>query len=223
MKTLEIERHKSLSTMVFEQLKQQILAGSISPGTRLMEVELSEKLEVSRTPIREAIRLLEREGLVEVIPRHGAYTSAVSAEEIIGIMEVRRYMDSLAASLAAERGTEEDIEKIAEAADAYREEAEKADFDPNTLIRMDERFHESIASAAHNKALLNMVTELQELVIRFRYIYYSNPDIMAGMLSEHAEILDAIRSGNAKKAGKVAGEHIDGLMNFINAKDRGES
>ncbi len=222
MKSVDIQKHKSLSKRVFEQLKQQILAGSIAPGTRLMEVELSDKLGVSRTPIREAIRMLEKEGLVSVNPRHGAYTSEVSTEEIMGIMEVRKYMDSMAAGLAAERGTDEEIAQIAENAEAYRQEAVKPELDSNALIAADEKFHESIAAASHNKTLLTMVTELQDLVIRFRYIYYSSPDIMAGMISEHADILEAIRSKNAEKAKKVAGEHIDGLVKFIMTKSQGD-
>lgn len=224
MKTLEIQKHKSLSEVVYDQLKQQILAGSIAPGTRMMEVELSEKMGVSRTPIREAIRMLEKEGLVEIRPRHGAYSSEVSKEEILGILEVRQHIDGLAAQLAAQRGTAEEKATIAQYAKEYAEAFAKLGngVNSNELIACDEKFHESIAAASHNNTLLNMVTELQNLVIRFRYIYYTNPDVMARMLSEHEEIVETIRSGNGDGASQVARDHIDGLVNFIREYHQGD-
>lgn len=213
MKALEIQKHKSLSEVVYDQLKQQILAGSIAPGTRMMEVELSEKMGVSRTPIREAIRMLEKEGLVEIRPRHGAYSSQVSIEEILGILEVRQNMDAMAAGFAAERGTKEDFDRIAQYAKGY--ETALASGNLNEIIKCDERFHESIAEAGHNPTLVKIVTDLQNLVIRFRYIYYTNPEIVNRMIEEHQEIVETIRSGNGDKARQVAMSHIDGLKEFI--------
>ncbi len=220
MKVIEIQKHKSLSEVVYEQLKQQILEGNIAPGTRMMEVELSEKMGVSRTPIREAIRMLEKEGLVEVRPRHGAYSSQVSIQEILGILEVRQNMDGMAAALATERGTKKDFERIQEMAKAYEDSVKTGDL--NEIIKCDEKFHESIADAGHNATLVKIVSDLQNLVIRFRYIYYNNPEIISNLIAEHKEILDAIRGGDVEKARKVAGGHIDSLSEFIKGYKQGD-
>jgi DNA-binding GntR family transcriptional regulator len=211
---LEIQKHRPLSEVVYDQLRQDILAGNIVPGTRMMEVELSIKMGVSRTPIREAIKKLEKEGLVVVEPRHGAYTSQVSRADMIGILEVRQHMDKLAASYAATRGNQADFQRIEACAKAYEAEI-KRNTDSRELIKCDERFHEAIAEASHNTTLLTLVTELQEMVVRFRYIYYGDSDIMQSMIDEHEEILRAIKAGDAAKASEVAGRHIDGLIRFI--------
>ncbi len=210
---LEIQKHRPLSEVVYDQLRQDILAGNIMPGTRMMEVELSIKMGVSRTPIREAIKKLEKEGLVVVEPRHGAYTSQVSRADMIGILEVRQHMDRLAANYAATRGNQADFQRIEACAKAY--EIAIKEGDSREIIKCDERFHEAIAEASHNTTLLTLVTELQDMVVRFRYIYYSDPDIVQSMIDEHEEILDAIKDGNAEKAMEVAGNHIDGLISFI--------
>ncbi len=210
---LEIQKHRPLSEVVYDQLRQDILAGNIMPGTRMMEVELSIKMGVSRTPIREAIKKLEKEGLVVVEPRRGAYTSQVSRADMIGILEVRQHMDRLAASYAATRGNQADFQRIEACAKAY--EIAIKEGDSREIIKCDERFHEAIAEASHNTTLLTLVTELQEMVVRFRYIYYGDPHIVQSMIDEHEEILDAIKTGNAEKAMAVAGNHIDGLISFI--------
>jgi DNA-binding GntR family transcriptional regulator len=210
---LEIKKHKRLSEVVYDQLRQEILAGTISPGTRMMEIELSTKLGVSRTPIREALRKLEKEGLVVVEPRHGAYTSQVSKADMIGILEVRQHMDKLAAGYAASRGTAADFARIEECAAAY--EAATKTKNSQEIIKCDERFHEAIAEASHNTTLVTIVTELQDMVVRFRYMYYNDPDIVQSMIEEHKEIIEAIKSGKEEKASEVAGRHIDGLIKFI--------
>ena len=102
MLNFDIQNHKPLREMVYEELKMQILKGSIIPGTRMMEVELAEEMGVSRTPIREAIRKLEKEGLVTIEPRRGAYASMISTEDMVEILEVRQDLEGLAAYFAAD-------------------------------------------------------------------------------------------------------------------------
>ena len=95
MLNFDIQNHRPLREMVYEELKMQILTGTIIPGTRMMEVELAEEMGVSRTPIREAIRKLEKEGLVTIEPRRGAYASQISTDDMVEILEVRQNMDCL--------------------------------------------------------------------------------------------------------------------------------
>ena len=112
MLNFDIQNHKPLREMVYEELKMQILKGSIIPGTRMMEVELAEEMGVSRTPIREAIRKLEKEGLVTIEPRRGAYASMISTEDMVEILEVRQDLEGLAAYFAADRMTKSQMEEL---------------------------------------------------------------------------------------------------------------
>ena len=111
-----LQNHKPLREIVYEELKRQIMVGEIAPGTRMMEVELAEEMGVSRTPVREAIRKLEKEGLVTIEPRRGAYASDISAKDMVDILEVRQDLEGMAAGIAAQRITEEgrlELESIA--------------------------------------------------------------------------------------------------------------
>ena len=112
MLNFDIQNHKPLREMVYEELKMQILKGAIIPGTRMMEGELAEEMGVSRTPIREAIRKLEKEGLVTIAPRRGAYASMISTEDMVEILEVRQDLEGLAAYFAADRMTKEQMEEL---------------------------------------------------------------------------------------------------------------
>ncbi|MEE0182286.1 MAG: GntR family transcriptional regulator, partial [Anaerovoracaceae bacterium] len=101
MLNFDIQNHRPLREIVYEELKMQILTGKIVPGTRMMEVELADDMGVSRTPIREAIRQLEKEGLVTIEPRRGAYASQISVKDMVDILEVRQNLEGLAAFFAA--------------------------------------------------------------------------------------------------------------------------
>ena len=90
-----LQNHKPLREIVYEELKRQIMVGEIAPGTRMMEVELAEEMGVSRTPVREAIRKLEKEGLVTIEPRRGAYASDISAKDMVDILEVRQDLEGM--------------------------------------------------------------------------------------------------------------------------------
>ena len=102
-----LQNHKPLREIVYEELKRQIMVGEIAPGTRMMEVELADEMGVSRTPVREAIRKLEKEGLVTIEPSRGAYASDNYAKEMVDILEVRQDLEGMAAGIAAQKITEE--------------------------------------------------------------------------------------------------------------------
>lgn len=104
MLNLDLQNHRPLREIVYEELKRQILVGEIPPGTRMMEVELADEMGVSRTPIREAIRKLEKEGLVTIEPRRGAYASDISIKDMLDVLEVRQDLEGMAAALAGAKG-----------------------------------------------------------------------------------------------------------------------
>ena len=103
MINFDLQNHRPLREIVYEELKREILVGEIAPGTRMMEIELADEMGVSRTPVREAIRKLEKEGLVTIEPRKGAYASDVSIKDMVDVLEVREDLEAMAAAMAAHR------------------------------------------------------------------------------------------------------------------------
>lgn len=206
---IDINSHRPLREIVYEELKMQILTGKIAPGMRMMEVELAESIGVSRTPVREAIRKLEKEGLVTIQPRRGAYASRISAKDLIDILEVRQDMEGLAAYLASSRMDPNQMKQLVEISEKY----DKAVQDGNTadMIEYDSAFHNLIVESCNNSILTMMINRLQELVLRFRYIYYDDFKRAEKMPEEHRIIMEAIREGRADDAREAADAHIERL------------
>lgn len=213
MLNFDIQNHKPLREMVYEELKMQILKGTIVPGTRLMEVDLADEMGVSRTPIREAIRKLEKEGLVTIEPRRGAYASQISTKDMVEILEVRQNMEGLAAAFAAARITPEQLKELKQVSENYNNAVIEGNME--NMIKYDTRFHRIIVESCKNKVLVTMIEQLQELVLRFRYIYYDNFRRAENMPSEHKVILEAIEKGDTETAREAADIHIDRLKQLI--------
>ena len=135
MLNFDIQNHKPLREMVYEELKIQILTGAIVPGTRMMEVDLSEEMGVSRTPIREAIRKLEKEGLVTIEPRRGAYASMISTQDMVEILEVRQDLEGLAAYFAASRMNDEEMDELRRIAEKYNQAVTAGNMQDMILIK----------------------------------------------------------------------------------------
>ncbi len=205
--------HRPLREIVYDELKMQILTGQIEPGTRMMEVEMAKEMGVSRTPVREAIRKLEKEGLVTIEPRRGAYASEVSVRDMIEILEVREEIEGLATELAAKRMDDDTKARLYRTADKYGEAVK--DNDTGEMIKLDTEFHHIIVEGSSNKILMNVVEQLQELVLRFRYIYYDDFRRAEKMPREHKAIIEGIKSGNAKSARKAAEDHVEQLKSVV--------
>lgn len=213
MLNFDIQNHRPLREIVYEELKMQILTGKIVPGTRMMEVELADDMGVSRTPIREAIRQLEKEGLVTIEPRRGAYASQISVKDMVDILEVRQNLEGLAAFFAAQRMTKDVQEELYRVSENYDQAV--ADGDMAAMIKSDTRFHRIIVEASNNHVLLQMIEQLQELVLRFRYLYYSDFKRADDMPSEHEAIYEAIVAGDADAAREAADIHIQRLKELV--------
>ena len=210
---LNLDEYKPLRDVVFESLREGILEGKLSPGQRLMEVQLAEQLGVSRTPVREAIRKLELEGLVVMLPRKGAYVANMSLKDIIDVLEIRASLEGLSAYLAAERINEEDIKKLEKIAQEFKEHAD--DGDVEGLLKMDVEFHECIFNATNNKKLHQLINSLWEQVYRFRVTYISDYDSSVNIIKEHELILEAIIKGDSELAKRYATEHIEKAEQFM--------
>lgn len=205
--TIEENAYLPLRDVVFQTLRQAILKGELQPGERLMEIKLAERLGVSRTPIREAIRKLELEGLVVMIPRKGAAVANITEKDTKDVLEVRRTLEMFAVEVACERITEEQLTELKKAAKAF--EASKGSMDLIRIAETDMNFHEIIYEATHNERLVQMLNNLRENMYRYRIEYLKDPNYYDSLVREHQEILDAIEKRNKERAGICMRAHID--------------
>ena len=149
-----------LRDVVFHTLRQAILRGELKPGERLMEIKLANKLGVSRTPIREAIRKLELEGLVIMIPRRGAEVAGITEKSLKDVLEVRRALDALSVELACDRITQEDTNRLLEACAVFERAVREGD--ASVIASADVALHDIIVEATGNKRLQQLVNNLSE-------------------------------------------------------------
>lgn len=219
MLNFDVHNHRPLREIVYDQLKMQILTGHITPGTRMMEVDLADNMGVSRTPVREAIRKLEKEGLVVIEPRRGAYVSDISVKDMVDTLVVREDMEGLAAFLAAQSISGEEIAELEEITAGYSDAIANGVMED--IIRYDEAFHRRIVELSGNRTLMQLFETVQELALRFRYLYYDDFSRYENMPVEHRNIIDAIKSGDSAKARQVSDNHVKKLKEFVIAE--GES
>lgn len=211
-----LDGYKPLRDVVFETLRDAIITQVLKPGERLMEIQLADEMGVSRTPVREAIRKLELEGLVVMVPRKGAYVAGVSMKDIHEVYEVRAALEMLAVTLAAERITDEELDALER--QVLRESEAEADPDEHALdniIYIDSSFHDIIYQAAHNQRLVQFVNILQEQLQRFRAASLSRPGRSKTALDEHKQIVEALAERNGELASRLAKEHIENAENAM--------
>lgn len=202
-----INEYLPLRDVVFQTLRQTILRGELKPGERLMEVHLAERLGVSRTPIREAIRKLELEGLVVMIPRRGAVVASITEKDLKDVLEVRRTLEILAGEVACERITPELLKELEIAGEEFGRL--KGTEDVNLLAAADVRFHEIIYTATGNARLIHILNNLREQMYRYRLEYLKDTGSRQRLLREHQEIFAGIRNGDKKAVSAAICQHID--------------
>ena len=204
---IEVDDLLPLRDVVFYTLRRAILTGQLKPGERLMEVHLAEKLGVSRTPIREAIRKLELEGLVTIIPRRGAEVAEITEKSLNDVLEVRR------AQLACERITGEEIRELKKACEDFEKAA--AGNDADAIAKADVAFHDIIIRAAGNQRLEQLVNNLAEQMYRYRFVYIKEEEQRGVLLAEHREICDSIAARDVVRARNAAKQHIDNQQKAV--------
>jgi len=186
-------------------MRDAILKGVLQPGERLMEIQLAEEMGVSRTPVREAIRKLELENFVVMIPRKGAYVAGVSSKDVADVFEIRSALEGLAAGLAAERITDEELEEMEQAL-FYR--ASEGEMDLEQIVKSDTDFHALVYKASRNQRLIQILANLREQIQRFRSTSLAVPGRNKVALEEHRMIVEALRNHNSEEAQALAIAHI---------------
>nr|WP_288555374.1 GntR family transcriptional regulator [uncultured Mediterraneibacter sp.] len=218
---VKMDEFLPLRDVVFNTLRQAILRGELKPGERLMEIQLANKLGVSRTPIREAIRKLELEGLVLMIPRKGAEVAEITEKNMLDVLEVRRALEELAVKLACERITEEEIQELKEAADAFQKILSEKDI--TKIAEADEAFHDVIFKSTGNDRLIQLLNSLREQMYRYRLEYLKREEYHPQLLEEHQQIIDRITRKDQSEAAELIDRHIGNQVDVMLEMIRGKN
>ena len=203
------DKANTLDLRVFGAIEEKILSGEYRSGEQLTEMRLSSEFGVSRTPVREALAMLEREGLIELIPNKGAIVVGISKKDLIDIYSIRKRLEGLAASMAAERIGEKEKSELSEFY-ISKNDCEK-------LKVLDSSFHKTIYTASGSRMLEKVLSDLHRSISSYRKMSLSVPGRLERSVHEHKEILKAILDGDTKKADELTALHVESALdNLIN-------
>lgn len=204
--TLNMDAYLPLRDVVFNTLREAILKGELKPGERLMELQLAARLGVSRTPIREAIRMLEQEGLAVTIPRRGAEVAKMTEKDMQDVLQVREALDELAASIACEMISKEELEQLKQAMKDF--ELAISTKDVKSIADTDMIFHDIIYHATRNPKLVTILNNLREQMYRYRVEYLKDEKNYPILLKEHREIVEGFTAKNKELVTDSMRKHV---------------
>ncbi len=210
---LSFDEYIPLRDIVFKSLREAIITGDLKPGERLMEIKLANEMGVSRTPVREAIRKLELEGLVIVTSRKGAEVAPINEKDLKEVLEIRKALESLSVTLACKNVTKENLKKLKEINAAISKAVKNDDIE--TITKSDVEFHEEIYKLTNNDRLVVMLHQLKEHIFRYRFEYIKDMKNKESIVEEHAKILAAIGDKNVRLAKKEIEHHIEVQEKYI--------
>ncbi|MEM1075759.1 MAG: GntR family transcriptional regulator [Pseudomonadota bacterium] len=195
----------SSGELAYDKLLQAIRSGAFRPGDRLREEEVSESLSMSRTPVREAIRRLEADGIVEHRPRHGAVIRQLYHGEVVELYEMRTVLERTAAQLAAKHGTAAEFDALEDL--NGRISAERAT--PAAAAAINQDFHRGVYLACRNRFLVEAARTLNNSLMLLGSTTFTDPERIDVVVSEHAALVDALRAGDANAAATAAETHLN--------------
>lgn len=199
----DAEPRLPLRDQVYETLQERISSGHLRPGDRLFEQELAAEFGVSRVPVREAIRMLQSAGLVEVQPRRrGVFVRSLDRQQLEELFDVREVLEALAADLAAQRSDADDVRRLGQLAAQAREALESSDVE--AMSEANTAFHDEIIALSRNELLTSM---LEPLHGRLAWLFRLNPE-PERVCAEHEELYAAVAAGYGKRASEIAQRHV---------------
>jgi len=203
----DLGNYLSLKDRVYQNIKFQIIRGTLKPGTRLPEEELSKAMNISRAPIREAFNRLEKEGFVTIIPRKGAAVSNITTQMIEDIFEIRETLESLAVKKSIGKIFIEELEKVGE---SFKKFIDKPTNTENCIqyLTLDKKFHDLLSQNCGNKKLIELLTNLQEQIHWLRNISLKRITF-AGSVREHLAIIEALKRNDEELIIKVLLQHLE--------------
>ena len=207
----EVTDKYSLRGRVFHKLREDILSGKYEENEELKEVAIGEELGVSRTPVREAFRQLELEGLIQIIPNKGAYVTGITEKDVKDIYMIRSLLEGLCARWATEHITQEQLAEMEENIYLSKFHAQKGHLEQ--LAELDNRFHDIMYEACDSKILEHQLKDFHQYVLRVRRKTLASKNRGPKSNEEHEEILQAIKAGDGERAEQLANRHM------INAYD----
>ncbi len=210
---LKMDEYLPLRDVVFNTLREAILRGDLKPGDRLMEIQLAEKLGVSRTPIREAIRMLENEGLAVTFPRKGATVAAMTTKDMEDVLQIREALEELAVRLACDRITEEGIESLRKNMQAFEDSIKNGNI--KSIAKCDEDFHDIIFESSGNPRLVSLLNNIREQMYRYRIEYLKDPNSYPALLQEHKAIFNGITKRSKDDVATVMRCHISNQIDCV--------
>ncbi|RHP52787.1 GntR family transcriptional regulator [Clostridiaceae bacterium AF31-3BH] len=205
----------SLRGKVFESIREDILSGRYEQNTELKETAIGAELGVSRTPVREALRQLELEGLVTIIPNRGAYVNMITAKDVQDIYVIRSMLEGLCARWATEHITQEQLDNLEETLCLTEYHTEKKNYDK--LYELDSLFHEQLYEAGGSRILNHVLSDFHDYVKMVRKATISTSSRSVKSTEEHRAIFEAIRDKDADKAEALAKEHVKHTIESIQA------
>lgn len=208
----------SLRGRVFSKLREDILSGKYKEMDELKEIVIGSELGVSRTPVREALRQLELEGLVTIIPNKGAYVTGISDQDIEDIFVIRSYLEGLCASWACERITKEQLDSLEEIVYLADFHVGKGHFEQ--VVDLDNRFHELLYEACGSRILAHVLSDYHHYAKRARTVNLSEKDRAKHSIAEHAAVVEAIRKKDKAAAERLAYAHIEESIKRMHEADR---
>lgn len=203
----EVTDKFSLRGRVYHKIRDDILNGVYKDNEELREVAIGEELGVSRTPVREAFRQLELEGLIQIIPNKGAYVTGITVKDVQDIYMMRSKLEGLAARWAVENITDEQMNEMEE--NIYLSEFHASKGHSEQIANLDNRFHEILYEACNSKMLKHQLQDFHEYVLRVRKRTLSENKRGAASTEEHKIIMEAIKAKDADKAERAANKHIE--------------
>lgn len=201
-----------------ERLRGLILTGEYGPKERLIEEQLAERLGVSRTPVRQALTMLEAEGLVEITPNRGATVCSFSIEDVWDIYDLRAVLEGYAARRAAERIERRELERLRDLADGMEGLAGRFDDheeEIRALVALNQEFHGTIVGASRNRRLQRLINRTVEIPLMFKAFFWYTPHERAISNQYHRRILEALEKGDAEKAETIMREHVYEGRDFV--------
>jgi DNA-binding GntR family transcriptional regulator len=210
---LNLGDYKPLGDIVFDNLRNAIVKGILKPGERLMEEQIAVKLGVSRTPVREAIKKLEKEKLIEMVPRKGAYVARLTSKDVLDVLEIRKFLEGFSASLASQRITEEEIVELKKISQEFSKCIDNLDKDG--MIEKDNEFHNLIFKATRNDKLIDIIKGLQDQFHRFRLVYFNEFDNYTQLKYWHEKICESISKRDENEASNNAKMHINTIEEIV--------
>lgn len=199
----------SLAERAYQEIRALIVTGELAPGALISEPDLQARLGLGRTPIREALRTLAHQRLVEVYPRRGMFVAALDPRDLSALSEVREENEPFAARLAAERRTEDDVTAIEELLIAI--DVIAAAPDVRSLIELDQRIHHDVYRWAHNTFLQDMCDQHYMHALRIWFLALDRVPNLSEAVAEHRDLLLAIRDGDPELAAAVMSRHVRGF------------